>query len=81
MTRSVTVALGLVVLIAASLSAQQLPLAALEEVELSSERLQRIGRISEDCPPPRSIAGGSTAVGPPRIDRIISCSTQPPEYG
>jgi hypothetical protein len=43
MTRSVTVALGLVVLIVAPLSAQHLPLTVLEEVGLSSERLQRIG--------------------------------------
>jgi len=81
MTRSVTAALGLVVLIEPPLSAQRLPLTVPEEVGLSSERLQRIGKISEDCPCTRSIAGGSTALGPPRIDRVISCSAQPAEYG
>lgn len=81
MTRSVTVALGLVVLIVPPLSAQRLPLTLLEEVGLSSERLQRIGEISEDCLSTRSIAGGSPALGLPRIDRVISCSAQPAEYG
>ncbi len=81
MTGSVTVALGLVVLIVPPLSAQPLPLTVLEEVGLSSERLQRIGGISEGCPSTRSIAGGSTALGLQRIGRVISCSAQPAEYG
>ncbi len=47
MIRKTSIALGLFVLAGSSLSAQRLPLAAPEEVGLSSERLQRIGETFE----------------------------------
>ena len=47
MIRQVTMALGLFALIVPTLSAQRLPVAAPEEVGLSSERLQRIGETFE----------------------------------